>query len=253
LRSKTTWLAVVATLLAVHAIGCGGSKNRVCSPEPSFSSPAYECVALAEPPPPPPPPEPEPPKPEPEPVKPEPEPEPPKPEPEPEPPPAVVVKQETIELDRTVQFEVGSAKLVEDSKNLLDEVAAVLQAHAEIKKVQVEGHTDSKQSTRKNKKLSDLRAKAVRTYLIGKGVAKGRLVAKGFGEAKPVADNETEEGRFKNRRVDLRILKRDESAGQNGGGGGEKTDLPDDVADDAAKKPDKKKKKKKKKASAFDE
>ena len=75
---------------------------------------------MAEKPKPPPPPKVEP-KPEPEP-----EPEPPKPEPEPEPPPTVVVKAEKIELDRTVQFESGKSKLLEDSTTLLDDVAKVL-------------------------------------------------------------------------------------------------------------------------------
>jgi outer membrane protein OmpA-like peptidoglycan-associated protein len=252
-------LIVLAILVAALA-ACGGKANRRCTPVPSFSSPVGECVALAEPPKPPmipakiekPPPEPEP----------EPEPEPPKPEPEPEPPPTVVVTKEKIELDRTVQFESGKSKLIDDSTKLLDDVTKVLQEHPEILLVQIEGHTDSVGSDRKNKKLSEARAKAVRAYLITHGIDKKRLVAKGFGEAKPVEKNDTEEGRFKNRRVDLKILKRDDSAEEPKGekkadAADEKKDekedegsglIDDDMIDDeAAKKAAKKKKPKPKK------
>jgi outer membrane protein OmpA-like peptidoglycan-associated protein len=202
-------------VLVAAAGACGSSANRICKPVPSFSSPAGQCVAMAEVEPPPPPPapepeperEPEPPPPEPEPV-PEPVPEPPPPEPEPEPPPTVVVKEERIELDRTIQFVSGSARLLDDSKVLLDDVVKVLDEHPEILMVRVEGHTDSKSSLRKNLKLSTKRAKAVRKYLIDHGISRRRLIAKGFGEGEPIADNDTEEGRFQNRRVDLRILKR---------------------------------------------
>src|SRR5262245_34662435 len=190
------WLIVA--LLA----GCGSSGQKmICKPVPSFSSPAVSCVAMAEPKPPPP--------------KPEPEPEEPKKEPEPEPeptPPPVVVKREEIELDRTVQFEPNSAKLIEDSKSLLDEVAKALEEHPEVKQVQIGGHTDSRMSTRHNKKLSKQRAMAVRAYLVDKGINRDRLVAMGFGEEKPIADNATWKGRFQNRRVELKITKRDDSA-----------------------------------------
>lgn len=222
-------------VLIVLLVACGGKQNRRCTPVASFGSPVGECVALEEPPKPPPPP----PK-----VKekePEPEPEPPPPEPEPpppEPPPTVVVTKEKIELDRTVQFESGKAKLIEDSKNLLDDVTKVMIEHDEIKLVQVEGHTDAVGSDRKNKKLSLQRANAVRSYLIQKGVAKGRLIAKGFGEAKPVADNGTEEGRFKNRRVDLKILKRDDSGDEKKGDDEKKSSKVDDEADDEKKTDD---------------
>jgi outer membrane protein OmpA-like peptidoglycan-associated protein len=243
-----------ALLLCFLLVACGSKANRTCTPIPSFSAPAGECVALAEAPKPPPKPKPieKPPEPEPEP-----EPEPPKPEPEPEPPPPVVVTADKIELDRTVQFESGKAKLVEDSKTLLGDVAKVLTEHDEILLVQIEGHTDAVGSNRKNKKLSDQRAKAVRAFLIAGGINKKRLVAKGFGEDKPVADNGTEDGRFKNRRVDLKILKRDESKVKPDAKTSEKTseDEPkakkkaadeedDDKADDEAEdeKPAKKKK-----------
>jgi len=189
--------------VALVTAGCGSAGNKtVCNPVPSFASPAVQCVAMAEPKPPPPP------KPEP---KEEPKPEPPPP-PEPEPEKPVVVKKEKIELDRTIQFEPNSAKLIDDSKVLLDEVAKALDEHPEIKIVQIEGHTDSRMGTQHNKKLSVQRANSVRSYLIQKGVAKNRLTAKGFGETKPTGDNSTWKGRFQNRRVDLKITKRDDDA-----------------------------------------
>src|SRR5512139_3396008 len=93
-------------LVLLVAAACGSKANRRCTPVPSFSSPAGECVALAAPAKPPP----TPPKPKVKEPEPEPEPAPPEPPP-PEPPPTVVVTKEKIELDRTVQFESGKAKL----------------------------------------------------------------------------------------------------------------------------------------------
>jgi outer membrane protein OmpA-like peptidoglycan-associated protein len=88
---------------------------------------------------------------------------------------------------------------------LLDNVAAVLTSHSQLK-IQVEGHTDNQGDDRYNKKLSQRRAEAVVAYLGKKGIAGARLVAKGFGEDKPIADNNTEEGRAQNRRVVFTIL-----------------------------------------------
>src|SRR5688500_9483509 len=95
-----------AILLCLLLVACISDAKRTCTTIPSFSAPAGECVALAEPP------KPTPPRPKPveKPPEPEPEPEPPPPEPEPEPPPPVVVTADKIELDRTVQFESGKAK-----------------------------------------------------------------------------------------------------------------------------------------------
>lgn len=86
---------------------------------------------------------------------------------------------------------------------LLDDVAKVLQGHPELKKVVVEGHTDSRGSKALNTKLSQARAAAVRDYLVGKGVDPARIDAKGYGPTRPIADNKTAAGREKNRRVDF--------------------------------------------------
>jgi len=73
-------------------------------------------------------------------------------------------------------------------------------------KLGVYGHTDSKGFPGNNLKLSKDRAAAVRNYLLGKGIAPTRLVSEGFGQTKPVATNDTEDGRSQNRRVEFKIL-----------------------------------------------
>jgi len=104
-----------------------------------------------------------------------------------------------------VNFEFGSAKLTADSATTLDSVAASLLAWSDVR-VEVEGHTDAVGADAFNLKLSQSRAEAVRDYLVAKGVDASRLVAKGYGEKQPVADNNTDEGRAKNRRVELHKL-----------------------------------------------
>ena len=83
-----------------------------------------------------------------------------------------------------------------------------MKAHPELTKIRIEGHTDTTGKREKNLKLSDGRAKSVMAYLASKGIDEGRLVAKGFGQEKPLADNKTEEGRAKNRRVEIHIVER---------------------------------------------
>jgi len=130
-------------------------------------------------------------------------------EPTPPPPPKrVQVTDKKIEISDIVQFETNKAVLLSQSEQLLKEVAEALKEHPEIESVDVEGHTDSQGGDKPNMKLSEARAKAVRDFLIGQGIDGGRLVAKGFGETKPVAGNDTEEGRYKNRRVEFEITKR---------------------------------------------
>ena len=127
--------------------------------------------------------------------------------PEPPPPKRVQVTDKKIEISEIVQFETNKAVLLPQSEQLLKEVAEAMKEHAEIGEIEVEGHTDSQGGSRKNMKLSEARAKAVRDFLISEGIAGSRLVSKGYGETKPVADNKTEEGRTKNRRIEFRITK----------------------------------------------
>lgn len=131
------------------------------------------------------------------------------PVPAPAPPPKrVQVTDKKIEITEVVQFETNKAVLLPQSEELLKEVAEALKEYPAIEQVEVEGHTDSQGNDKSNLKLSEARAKAVRDFLIGQGIDGGRLVPKGYGETKPVADNETEEGRFKNRRVEFEITRR---------------------------------------------
>jgi outer membrane protein OmpA-like peptidoglycan-associated protein len=106
---------------------------------------------------------------------------------------------------RGVNFATAKAVLIGDSKEILDRVAASLIEHPDVK-VEVAGHCDSQGADAYNLKLSDQRANAVRNYLISDGVAADQLVAKGYGETRPIADNNTEEGRAENRRVELTRL-----------------------------------------------
>lgn len=72
-------------------------------------------------------------------------------------------------------------------------------------KIEIGGHTDYTGSDAYNQTLSQKRASAVRAYLISQGISAERLTAKGYGEAKPIASNETEEGKAENRRVEFKI------------------------------------------------
>lgn len=121
----------------------------------------------------------------------------------------VYVTAEKIVITEKVQFDTGKATIKSDSHGLLDDIHETLTKFGGIKKLQVEGHTDSQGNDDKNMKLSEDRAAAVVTYLTEKGIAADRLVAKGFGETKPIGDNETAEGRAQNRRVEFNILEQD--------------------------------------------
>jgi cysteine-rich repeat protein len=118
----------------------------------------------------------------------------------------VVVKKKKIELLEKVYFDFDSDRIKTISHSLLDQVALILKANPQVKKVRVEGHTDDRGAEKYNLDLSQRRVESVRRYLVGKGVAPDRLVAEGFGEAKPIADNKTPAGREKNRRVEFNIV-----------------------------------------------
>lgn len=104
-----------------------------------------------------------------------------------------------------VNFELNSAQLTPSSRDVLDGIAADLKKYPRLK-IELQGHTDSSGSDAYNLNLSQRRAEAVRNYLIEQGVSPSQLEAKGYGEAQPIADNKTAEGRAKNRRVVMRVL-----------------------------------------------
>ncbi|MFH2080332.1 MAG: OmpA family protein [Pseudomonadota bacterium] len=101
-----------------------------------------------------------------------------------------------------VNFDFDKATLRQEDIVIIDKDVTGLDKWGNVN-IEVAGHTDSRGSDKYNMKLSQRRAEAVRNYLISKGIAADRLTAKGYGESQPVADNATDEGRFKNRRVEL--------------------------------------------------
>jgi len=112
--------------------------------------------------------------------------------------------QETLVLEG-VHFEFNSANLTQESYSILDHVAAQLRDNPKVR-VEIQGHTDEVGTPEYNQDLSQRRAESVRDYLASKGVKEDRLVPKGYGATRPVATNDTDEGRAKNRRVELKKL-----------------------------------------------
>ncbi len=109
-------------------------------------------------------------------------------------------------LDFSGFFENNGHDLTDDAKDKLDKYAAYLKDHPN-KKLEVTGHTDSKGRKAYNEQLSQKRADKVKAYLVEeKGIESDRIKTFGKGEAEPIADNATTEGRAKNRRVEIQIV-----------------------------------------------
>lgn len=119
---------------------------------------------------------------------------------------AAKLEGDRITLAETVYFDTDRATIQARSNSLLDNVASIMKAHPELGRVRVEGHTDSRGNRAYNVGLSQRRAAAVVKALVERGVAASRLESAGFGPDRPVADNGTEEGRARNRRVELRVV-----------------------------------------------
>ena len=107
-----------------------------------------------------------------------------------------------VRFEADLLFEVDSSKLGRDARERLDEAARIF-VDQEKTAIIAQGHTDSSGSETHNLELSERRAEAVRTHLVGRGVAADRITALGYGEAYPVESNDDKEGRRANRRVDL--------------------------------------------------
>jgi outer membrane protein OmpA-like peptidoglycan-associated protein len=106
---------------------------------------------------------------------------------------------------RVVEFEFDSDALTADGRRTVEEVAATLASLPGLR-VEIAGHTDSAGDDDFNMDLSQRRADAVRNYLVELGLQRDRFETVGFGETRPIADNETEEGRQRNRRTEFRVL-----------------------------------------------
>src|SRR5215831_18753687 len=110
-------------------------------------------------------------------------------------PPRVEVRDNKIEIHDKIQFDYDKAVIKEVSFGLMNEIADVIKKNPQIKKIRVEGHASSEGNAAHNKTLSDDRAKAVMKYLTDHGIAAAELMAQGYGSDKPIADNNSEEGR----------------------------------------------------------
>jgi large repetitive protein len=117
----------------------------------------------------------------------------------------VTLKEGELETLTPIFFATDRARVRHAFRPALDDIAAILKAHPEIGRCAIEGHTDATGPAAWNQKLSLARAQAVATYLVGKGVDPGRVVAIGQGNALPWASNQTEAGRAANRRVIFHI------------------------------------------------
>lgn len=101
-----------------------------------------------------------------------------------------------------INFETGKSDIKLESQKIIDQIFEMLKTNPSLK-ISIEGHTDNIGTPTANKTLSENRAKAVMNSLISKGIDKLRLSVKGWGQDKPISDNSTEEGKAKNRRVEI--------------------------------------------------
>ena len=173
-----------------------------CTASASFKSGGEE--AKAPPPPPPPPPPAADPAPTPAPADSTPTPTP-APTPVTDPAAKPVLKKDRLEIPGQIVFESGSAILKPESDAALNQLKQYMDETPRVTKLRIEGHTDNVGQAAANETLSGQRALAIKAALVAKGVAKERLLAVGFGQSKPIADNTTEEGKAKNRRTEFHV------------------------------------------------
>ena len=117
-----------------------------------------------------------------------------------------------IEVGQTIRlnnifFDFGNSTLRAESYPELDRVVKVLNDNPKLE-IEMSGHTDNVGGVEANLKLSEERANSVKEYLVSKSISQNRIVSKGYGETKPVAKNDNDEGRQQNRRVEFTILKK---------------------------------------------
>ncbi len=116
----------------------------------------------------------------------------------------VQVKLNEAIAGKVVEFETGSDQLTDKGKAVLDALAPILKDSTE--NLEIAGNTDNQGNAKKNSDLSKRRAETVKKYLIGKDLNGDRFSTKGYGQEKPIADNNTEDGRQRNRRIDFQVL-----------------------------------------------
>lgn len=136
----------------------------------------------------------------------------------------VQVTDKEITIKQQIQFALDQDVILPESTPLLLEIADVLIKTPRVKRVEVQGHTDNTGTPEHNQDLSDRRAASVRNWLVQHGVSPDRLVAKGYGQSKPLVPNVTTANKAKNRRVQFIILDQDKAT--TGGAGGHNTVVP---------------------------
>jgi outer membrane protein OmpA-like peptidoglycan-associated protein len=102
-----------------------------------------------------------------------------------------------------INFESGKSAIKSESQNIIDELYKMLSSNPTLKII-IEGHTDNDGNSTSNKTLSEQRATSVKTSLVNKGISADRIITAGYGQDKPIADNSTEDGKAKNRRVEIK-------------------------------------------------
>ncbi len=118
----------------------------------------------------------------------------------------IIREKKKIEIGQKIHFAYAGYRVRGDSLELLDQVARAINDNPDIRKVRIEGHTDSRGPEEYNQHLSERRAESVMKHLLGKGVDPKRLEAVGYGEGRPIASNDTDAGREANRRVEFVIV-----------------------------------------------
>jgi OOP family OmpA-OmpF porin len=117
----------------------------------------------------------------------------------------IVVSHPKLITLEDVFFDTGKSTLRPESNKALNDLAEYL-GNKKSMKIEIGGHTDNVGDATANMKLSQERANSVRNYLIKKGIAGDRVIAKGYGDTMPVADNNTPEGKQKNRRTEVKTI-----------------------------------------------
>lgn len=131
------------------------------------------------------------------------------PAPVPEPEPVSAPEMPAMVLSAGVSFELGSAELAAEGEEEMRMFAQQILSMGEVELVRVEGHTDSQGPDAINLRLSEARAASAAQVLIDEGIPPERVESVGYGSSQPVADNETEEGRRENRRIEIRVNPQD--------------------------------------------
>jgi outer membrane protein OmpA-like peptidoglycan-associated protein len=123
-----------------------------------------------------------------------------------------------VRVLQQVHFQTGSATILPDSFPMLQEIVLLLKANPDIKRMRIEGHTDNRGNADMNLDLSKRRAASVRQWLVDHGTDGGRLESEGYGLTRPIASNDSDEGRSLNRRVEFKILEQGSDNGPPPGG-----------------------------------